>query len=924
MAKKPHYEELEQRIGELEQETIELKRTAAVLRQSEERYRTVLDSIEEAYFEVDLAGNFTFFNDSLCRMLGYSREELLGKNNREYMPPESSREILALFSQLYRTGKPVKKVVYEIIGKDGLRHFHELSASLMKDATGKPIGFRGISHDITDLKKAWDALRESEAKYRSILEGIEEGYYETDLAGNFTFFNDPMLKVGGYSSDEFMQTNFRSYSDEETIEKVHMVFNSVYVTGRSVRAFEWKIRRKDGSEGYIEASVSLMRNSTDEPIGFRGLVRDVTQRKAMDERLRESEERYRNIFNNSTDFVYVLDLKGNFTDVNQAAERVTGYKRDELLKMNFRDYSSPSAHQEILDAFHQIFDTGKPLQDFRLEVTVKDGIKKYFETSVGPLRKGGNIVGFQGSSRDITRSVEAERALRRSEAKYRMILESIEDGYYEVDLKGRFVFFNDALCSIYRYSRNELLGMSIGDLTDPETSRKGYEVFHAVFATGNPSKGFEWKGLQKDGSEIHLAASVSLVRDGDGQPIGFRGLVRDITESRRLQSQLQQARKTEAIATLAGGIAHQFNNALTPIIGNVGLLEMDYRQNENLMGCLKDMKSASRRMADLTRQLLAYARGGKYNATVMSLRDVILETLPLIEHTLNQGVRLEADLPEDVMAIDADSNQMQMVVSAVIANANEAMEGSGCIRISVRNIDPDPAFRKGCPGLGPGPHVCLCVADNGRGMDEETKEKIFDPFFTTHFIGRGLGMASVYGIVANHGGTIVVDSEVGKGTTVRIYLPAVISREIPQEIGQAVMGATVHLPRGDATILVIEDEADVMDLIRTALERLGYRVLEAATGGSAIEIARTFEAWIDLALLDIKLPDMTGAQVYPLIMDARPKLKVVVCSGYSIEGPAQEILKAGAEGFIQKPFSISKLAEKLNEVLQGKRPQETC
>ncbi|MCF8146752.1 MAG: PAS domain S-box protein [Deltaproteobacteria bacterium] len=188
MAKKAHYEGLEQRIGELEQEAIELKRTGAALRQSEERYRTVLDSIEEAYFEVDLAGNFTFFNDSLCRVLGYSREELLGKNNREYMPPGSSSEIFALFNQIYRTGKPVKKVVYEIIGKDGRRCFHELSASLMKDHAGQPIGFRGISHDITDLKKAWDALRESEERYRSILEGIEEGYYETDLAVCRTYY----------------------------------------------------------------------------------------------------------------------------------------------------------------------------------------------------------------------------------------------------------------------------------------------------------------------------------------------------------------------------------------------------------------------------------------------------------------------------------------------------------------------------------------------------------------------------------------------------------------------------------------------------------------------------------------------------------------------------------------------------------------
>ncbi len=793
MARKPTHEELEKKVKVLEKETIELKRAGAALRQSEERYRTVFDSIEEGYFEVDISGNFTFFNDSLCRMLGYSREELLGMNNRDYMPPVSSKEIYDLFNQIYTTGNPVKKAVYEIMGKDGSRGFHELSASLMKDQAGQPIGFRGITHDIIDLKKAWDALG-------------------------------------------------------------------------------------------------------------------------------ESEERYRDIFNNSTDFVYTLDLEGNFTDVNRAAERLTGYTRDELLKMNYRDYTSPAANGEIFNAFHKVFETGKPLQDFLLELKVKDGIMKYFETSVGLLRKGGEIVGFQGSSRDITDRVNAERALRRSEAKYRMILESIEDGYYEVDLKGNLTFFNDALYRIYGYSRDELMRMNIRDLTDPKTSQKGYEVFNAVFATGNPSRGFEWKTLRKDGTEGHLSASVSLMRDTEGQPIGFRGIIRDITESRQLQSKLQQARKMEAIATLAGGIAHQFNNALTPIIGNIDLLEMDHRKDDTMMESLKDMKASGRRMAHLTSQLLAYARGGKYNVQSLSLTGFVTDTIPLIEHTLNPDVRVETDLPRDVSAVKADPNQMQMVLSALIANSNEAMEGPGRIRISTKNMELDQAFVKDHPGLKPGPYVRLSIKDDGKGMDEETKEHLFEPFFTTHFIGRGLGMPAAYGIVTNHGGTISVDSELGKGTTISIYLPALEAREaVEEEVVERIVSAPAFdLLTSEGTVLIIEDEEPLVKLFRQMLEMLGYRVLLARTGEEAVEIAKTFDGRIDLALLDIKLPDMSGNQVYPLIMEARPNLKAVVCSGYSIDGPAQEILDAGAQGFIQKPFFISTLAEKLKEVLEGR------
>jgi len=385
-------------------------------------------------------------------------------------------------------------------------------------------------------------------------------------------------------------------------------------------------------------------------------------------------------------------------------------------------------------------------------------------------------------------------------------------------------------------------------------------------------------------------------------------------ELTKATEQLQQAQKMEAIATLAGGVAHNFNNALTPIIGNIDLLEMAHGQYEKTMGRLKNMKTSGLRMAHLTSQLLAYAEGGKYNPQIQSLSGFVEDTLPLIQHTLDPDVRVETDLPLDVKDVEADSTQMQMVLSAIMANSNEAMEGPGRIRISTRNMDLDQEIIKDHPGLKPGPHVSLSIEDDGKGMDDETRNRIFDPFFTTHFMGRGLGMASVYGIVKSHDGAITVDSEPGKGTLVRIYLPAIEAEEKPKKI--VASKPEIELPTGDATILVIEDEKDVMMLIQQVLERLGYRVLQAETGKKAIRLARTFDGQIDLALLDIKLPDMTGDKVYPLIIEARPDLKVIVCSGYTIEGPPQDILDAGAEGFIQKPFSIAPFAEKLKEVLE--------
>ena len=384
-----------------------------------------------------------------------------------------------------------------------------------------------------------------------------------------------------------------------------------------------------------------------------------------------------------------------------------------------------------------------------------------------------------------------------------------------------------------------------------------------------------------------------------------------------LESHLQQNTKMEAIANLAGGVAHEFNNALMGVMGNIELLELDLPENDGMNESFEAMKGSVHRMSRLTNQLLAYARGGQYQPRDLKLDDFVIETLPILQHDLRSEIKVETHFPKSIPYIRADHAQMQMVLSAILVNSNEAIEDEGLIRITAENKGIDEDFINEHPGLKPGPHVCLTVEDDGKGMDEETTKGIFEPFFTTKFQGRGMGMAAAYGIIKSHDGAITVDSEPGKGTVVRIYLPAIEAKE---EVNKKVVPRpTVERTTGEGTILVIEDEEPLVMMFRQILERLGYRVLQARTGKEAVEFAKTFDGRIDLALLDIKLPDMEGSKVYPLIMEARPDLKVIVCSGYSIDGPAQDILDAGAEGFIQKPFSIAPFSEKLKEVLEGNR-----
>ena len=516
-------------------------------------------------------------------------------------------------------------------------------------------------------------------------------------------------------------------------------------------------------------------------------------------------------------------------------------------------------------------------------------------------------------TKELSRAVDE---LQKSKEKYQRIFENIQDVYVESSLDGIILEISPSIENRSQYKRKELIGMSLYDIYTDTKKRDG--LLKLILDRGKVND-FEILLSDKDGSKHFCSITTLLEKDEQGKPIKLIGSIRDISERKRsedkkikLEAQLQEAQKMEAIATLAGGVAHEFNNALMGIVGSIELLGIHMPEDVKGIKYFETMRSSVHRMSSLTDQLLAYAKGGKYQPKYLRLDHFVIKTLTLLQHNLNPKIRVETVSPKDISHINADYTQMQIVLSAILANANEAIEDEGLIKITAENKDLDEDFTKQHPGLNPAPYVCLTIEDDGTGMDEETRNRIFEPFFTTKFQGRGMGMAAVYGIVKNHDGWIFVDSELGKGTTVRIYLPAI---EIEVEKAK---NAEIEVVKRSGTILLIEDEDLVIEIIREMLDMSGYRVLVAKTGKDAIHITETFDGDIDLALLDIKLPDMEGGKVYPLIMEARPNLKVIVCSGFSIEGPAQKILDSGAQDFIQKPFSLATLSEKLGEVLEQK------
>ena len=371
-------------------------------------------------------------------------------------------------------------------------------------------------------------------------------------------------------------------------------------------------------------------------------------------------------------------------------------------------------------------------------------------------------------------AVESERnrveeALRESEVKFRTQFHLSPQAIALTEMQtGRLVDVNDKLCELSRFTREELIGRTTTELGF--FSGDGRERVVRELEMSGEVRDFESRIKANDGTTLTGLLFARLIQiKGDAYILA---VFVDLTERRRLRAQLEQARKMEAIATLAAGIAHEFNNALTGIIGNLDLLELVLPGNDQAGNYLKPIKTSAFRMAKLTSQLLAYAREGKYQTRTFSLSDFVEDILPVLRHGIHPEIRVETDLPHDVSPVEADPTQMQMVFSSVVANAAEAIEGRGRIRISTSNEEITAETGPQHPDLTRGSYVCLSVDDDGKGMGEETRARMFEPFFTTNFHGRGLGMAAVYGIVKNHNGWIGVDSELGKGTVVRIYLPA--------------------------------------------------------------------------------------------------------------------------------------------------------
>jgi len=520
----------------------------------------------------------------------------------------------------------------------------------------------------------------------------------------------------------------------------------------------------------------------------------------------------------------------------------------------------------------------------------------------------------------INKEREADEALRSSEEKYRNILESVEEGYFETDLLGKMKFLNGPLCRILGYTPDELMGMTTQDFTTPETAAAAEGILDQLQRTGEATSISNYTIRQKDGSRRDLELSISLMQDAADRPAGFRWVVRDVTERRRadeerkkLETQLQAAQKMEAIGTLAGGIAHDFNNILMGIQGNASLLDIRLEGGHPGREKVKNIEKYVESGTQLSRQLLGFARRGKYNVKASDLNDIITKTASMFARTRKE-IRVHRQLALNIWAVEVDRGQIEQVLLNLYINAWQAMPNGGDLYLITENLTLDENYVQPYR-VKPGRFVKVTVADTGIGIDKKDLGRIFEPFFTTKAMGRGtgLGLASAYGIVKGHGGHINVYSEKGHGTTFNFYLPASM-----RKVSADVQPVAPVVRKGRETVLLIDDEEMIIDVGCGLLGELGYTVIPARSGQEALDVYRERHADIDIVVMDMIMPGMGGGETFDRLREIDPRVKVLLSSGYSINGQATQIMERGCDGFIQKPFTLQQLSAKLRQILDDK------
>ncbi|MGD1154114.1 MAG: PAS domain S-box protein [Syntrophales bacterium] len=892
---------LRERIVELEQSESERKKTEDALRETEERYRALASSADSMYL-VDRECRYQFMNDAHLLRLGVSLDQVKGRFYGDFHSEEDLEQFAATIEAVFETGKSFQtEHKGRIDGSFFLRTF-----SPVRSPQGDITAVTVISKDITERRLAEEALRKSEEKYRNILENIAEGYYELDLAGNVTFFNEACRRIYGYSRDELMGMNALKLADEDNAKKAYKYFNEVYTTGKPLTWIDGEIIRKDGAKRNAEASASLIRDLTGQPIGFRGIIRDVTE-------YRQAEERYKTMAENSLAAVLIIQ-DGKFRFINTSAIASMGYTSEELIGKDSYSVIHPEDRELVRKKAREML-AGRSNQAFEFRVVTKQNEVRWISQTVTPIHYQGRPA-ILGNAMDITEQKRADEALRERELFFSGTLNDMLTFVAVLEPGGDIIFVNNTPLKIAGMNLEDIIGEKFYDTywweysdEAKQTIKEDIELASSGKIISHPIQVKTTEGL------IWIEFSIHPIYDDKKKVKYIVPEGRDITDSKQaeeerkvLRERLQRAEKMEALGTLAGGVAHDLNNVLGVLVGYSEILLQNVPQESPFQRHAMQIFKGSQRAAAIIQDLLTLTRRGVVVSETLNLNRVISDFLQTPEfeaiRSHHPGVQFKTSLDAELLNIKGSSTHLSKTVMNLLSNAAEAISGSGEVLIRTENRYVDRPIQ-GYDTTQEGEYAVLTVSDTGSGISQADLGRIFEPFYTKKVMGRsgtGLGLAVVWGTVKDHDGYIDVQSTEGEGSIFTLYFP--VTREAPTEFEQAVPRDT-YLGRGEH-ILIVDDVEGQRLLASAMLDSLGYKVSSVASGEEAIAFVKNKP--VDLLILDMIMdPGMDGLDTYRSILDIRPRQKAIIVSGFSETDRVHAAQSLGAGAYIRKPYLMEKL-----------------
>ena len=745
--------------------------------------------------------------------------------------------------------------------------------------------------------------------YRWLIESITDyAILMLDPTGRIASWNRGAEQILCYTAGEIIGQHCSCFYTAEDVARgvpEHMLHEAL--TKGSATDERWHVR-KDGTRFWSMCDITLVFDDVGELQGFAKVMRDATKRKQIE----EEQQKFIALVENSSDFTGMATLQGKPFYINQAGQKLVGLESQaEIHATTIFDYCAPEAREQLRDICLPALGKNGYWEGESLFRHFKTGafINVYIKAFIVKDSQSGEPLCIATITHDITERKRMHDALKKSEQRLKALFDNALDAILLVDDEARYVDANPAACELLGYSREELQQLSIWDVTPPSNSNQGIDLWRDFLAAGKMSG--EHTLRRKDGTLIGVECnSVANVLPGLHMTIN-----RDTDERKRVEQQLRQAQKMEAVGRLAGGVAHDFNNLLTAITGYSDLMLRRLGEEDSLRSNVEEIRKAASRATALTRQLLAFSRKQMQQLKILNLNSIVSELDKMLQRLIGEDIQLTTTLDPQLGQTKADAGQIEQVIMNLVVNARDAVSMGGKITIETANVYLNNEYVQSHLGARAGRYVMLAVSDTGAGMDDETKSHIFEPFFTTKEAGKGtgLGLATVYGIVKQSNGYISVESEVGQGTAFKVYLPRVDEAAEPLTLSS--LAPEKPARRRTETVLLAEDEEVVRNLTRQVLEMNGYKVLEAANGGAALMLCEEHKGPIHLLITDVVMPEMSGRKLAERLSAVRPNMRVLYMSGYTDEAIIRHgVLDEGTE-FIQKPFTPESLAHKINELL---------